>query len=503
MELKLLIGLIVGVVALIVLFMALISRYKRCTANQILVISGKTGKNKEGETKPAKCIHGGAAFVMPLTQEYKYMDLTPIPIDIDLENALSKQNIRVNVPSNFTVAISTQKETMANAAIRLLGLEREKIWKLAHDIIIGQMRLVVATMDIEEINSNREIFLKHIQENLESELAKIGLELVNVNVTDITDESGYIEALGQEAAADVINQAKKSVAEKDRDGAVGEAEAKQDERVQVANHTATAEIGEKKADAERRQKVEAANADATEGENKAKIRIAESISKREVAEYDAEKIATVSKNVNAANAKKESYEAERISEEKRAERDKAAQYADVVVPAEIAKDKMTIDAEAKAEETRRLAKGEADGILSKAKAEADGAEAMLIGMANGIEKIVEAAGGDADKAMGLMIIDKLPEIVKLNSEAIQNIDFDKVVVWDNGGGGNGEGGGSSTGNFLNNLITGTLPMSDEIYSMIGKKLPGLIDVRDDKADGQLEAANVSDDNEDKSEGAEA
>lgn len=476
----------VALLSLVAIFMALVARYKRCPSDKILVVYGKTGKNKLGETQSSKCIHGGATFVMPVIQDYRYLDLTPIPIDIDLKNALSKQNIRVDVPSNFTVAISTEPNIMKNAAERLLELDRSTVHKLAHDIIIGQMRLVVATMDIEEINSNREVFLKHIQENLESELSKIGLELVNVNVTDIQDDSGYIDALGQEAAAYVINQAKRTVAEKNRDGEIGQANAQQDQRTQVANANASALIGEQNADAERRQKVADANAMATEGENDAQIKIADSNSKRAVAESVALKDATIAKNVNAANSKSESYESERIAEDKRAKRDKSTQYANIVVPAEISKNKIEIDSEAEAEQIRRIAKGEADAIKFKAQAEADGAQAMLEGMAQGLERIVEAAGGDADKAMGLMIIDKLPEIVKLNSEAIQNIDFEKVVVWDNGGSGDG---GSSTGNFLNNLITGTLPMSDDIYKMIGKTLPGVIDVRNEE-DKAIEEGSI-------------
>jgi flotillin len=471
----------VALISLVAIFMALVARYKRCPSDKILVVYGKTGKNKLGETQSAKCIHGGATFVMPVIQDYRYLDLTPIPIDIDLKNALSKQNIRVDVPSNFTVAISTEPNVMKNAAERLLELDTGTIKKLAHDIIIGQMRLVVATMDIEEINSNREIFLKHIQENLESELSKIGLELVNVNVTDITDESGYIEALGKEAAAFVINQAKRTVAEKNRDGEIGQANAQQDQRTQVANATASALIGEQIADAERRQKVADANATATEGENTAQIKIAESNSKKSIAESLALKSATIAENVNAANSKSESYESQRQAEEKRAKRDKATQYANIVVPAEISKSKIEIDSEAQAEQIRRIARGEADSIKLKAQAEADGAQAILEGMAEGLERVVKAAGGDADKAMGLMIIDKLPEIVKLNSEAIQNIKFDKITVWENGGNGNSGEGGSSTGNFLNNLITGTLPMSDDIYKMIGKTLPGIIDVRDENS----------------------
>ena len=118
--------------------------------------------------------------------------------------------------------------------IRDSGLQMAEIQELAKDIIFGQLRLVIATMDIEEINTDRDKFLEAVSRNVESELKKIGLRLINVNVTDISDESGYITALGKEAAAKAINDAKKSVAEKVRDGSIGEANAQRDQRVEVA-----------------------------------------------------------------------------------------------------------------------------------------------------------------------------------------------------------------------------------------------------------------------------
>ena len=179
-----------------------------------MVVYGKVGQNADGSDKSAACIHGGAKFVYPFIQAYEYLDLTPLSISVDLTKALSRQNIRIDVPSRFTVGISTEPNVMMNAAERLLGLQLSEIQELAKDIIFGQLRLVIATMDIEEINTNRDKFLEAVSDNVETELKKIGLRLINVNVTDINDESGYIEALGKEAAAKAINDAKKSVAEK-------------------------------------------------------------------------------------------------------------------------------------------------------------------------------------------------------------------------------------------------------------------------------------------------
>lgn len=225
MQPEILIAICVAVVIVFALLMGILSRYRKCPSDKILVIYGKVGSDKNGQARSAKCVHGGAAFIMPIIQSYQFMDLTPISINVDLKNALSKQNIRVDVPSRFTVGISTEPGIMQNAAERLLGLRMNEIQELAKDIIFGQLRLVVATMEIEEINNDRDKFLVAVSNNVEIELKKIGLRLINVNVTDINDESGYIEALGKEAAAKAINDAKKSVAEKDRDGEIGQANA--------------------------------------------------------------------------------------------------------------------------------------------------------------------------------------------------------------------------------------------------------------------------------------
>ena len=254
MQPEILIAICVAVVIVFALLMGILSRYRKCPSDKILVIYGKVGSDKNGQARSAKCVHGGAAFIMPIIQSYQFMDLTPISINVDLKNALSKQNIRVDVPSRFTVGISTEPGIMQNAAERLLGLRMNEIQELAKDIIFGQLRLVVATMEIEEINNDRDKFLVAVSNNVEIELKKIGLRLINVNVTDINDESGYIEALGKEAAAKAINDAKKSVAEKDRDGEIGQANAQRDQRIQVA----------------------AANALAIKGENESKIEIAQS-----------------------------------------------------------------------------------------------------------------------------------------------------------------------------------------------------------------------------------
>ena len=445
---------VIGVIALVFLFMALINRYRRCPSDKILVIYG----NKGSKTS-AKCVHGGGAFVWPIIEDYAYMSLTPISIDANLTNALSRQNIRVDVPCRFTVGISTEPDSMLAAAERLLGQSAQQIQELARDILFGQLRLVIATMSIEELNSDRDKFLEAISKNVEVELKKIGLRLINVNVTDIKDESGYIEALGREAAAKAINEAKVRVAEQDKLGEIGKAEADRETRIRTAE----------------------ANAQAVQGENEARVQIANSDASRREKEAEAARRANAAEKVQTAKALEEAYAAEQAAETARAERERATETANVIVQQEIEKRRLIIAAEAEAEQKRVNAKGEADAIFAKMEAEAKGLFEVLTRQAQGYDKMVQAAGGDATAAYSLLLLEKLPELVKTQVEAIKGINIDKVTVWDSGAA--GTDGKSGTAGFIAGLMKSIPPLND-LFEQAGLSLPEYLAKRKAEAEAQ-------------------
>ena len=502
---------LVLVVFFTIIFLA--SRYKRCPSDKILVKYGKVGKGQS-----AQCIHGGGSFIWPLFQDFTYMSLTPLTIPIPLTKALSLQNIRVNVPSTFTVGISTEEAIMNNAAERLLNLPQDDVESMAREIIFGQLRLTVASLTIEQINQDREKFLDAIRRNVAPELNKIGLYLINVNITDITDESGYIESIGKKAASEAINQAKIDVSDQDRKGSVGEAEQVRERTIKVAQHLAesekgkkqaeadkriyvqaqetlatigeaeanrdmqikvaethaSSEKGQKKAEAEKRVFVEAQEADAIAGENRAKALIAQSNAelavqsatasqKGQVAQYDAE--AEIQKAQGRA-------ELQRLN-------------ALEVVRQEIEKRKVTIAAEAEAEKTRREAQGVADATLLKYEAEAKGIRQVLEAKALGYQALVQSANNDARAAATLLLTEKLEHLVAMQVEAIKAIKIDKVTVWDAGNGANGGNGGSTTANFLAGMVKSLPPLHD-VAAMAGLELPKYLG---DAKPPELPAAN--------------
>jgi len=490
-----------GSLGLIFLFliMMVIRQYKRCPSNRILVIYGKVGSNRA-----AKCLHGGGKFVVPLIQSHAFLHLEPLVIDIPLEGALSLNNIRVNVPATFTVGVSTEPVLMNNAAERLLHLDERKIREQAQDIILGQLRLVIATLSIEEINKDREKFMSLINTNVAEEINKIGLTLINVNIRDITDESGYIEAIGKRAAAEAINRAKVEVAQQDRDGAMGEAQANREKDVTVADEHAQAAAGRKKAeqkqrvevaaleaasikgeveskrdyeiataqreaetaaatkDAERQKRVQvaAAEAQAVEGENTSSAEIAESNAK--LAEVRAE--ATRRARVAAAEAEKAILVSER-------EREIARMQKEAIAQQEIEKLRVEIEADAVAERARRQAAGEADAILATYTAQAEGTRKVLEAKAEGYRRLIEACAEDPGIAPTLLMIEQLPQIVAEQVKAIQNLQIDKITVWDSGH--NGGGGNGATADFLSGLI-GALPAVHELAEQAGIELPSAL-----------------------------
>ena len=445
---------ITGALILLAVFIFIANQYKRCPSNKIIVVYGKTS----GE-KTAKCVHGGGTFIIPLIQDFGVLSLEPMTTDIDLKGALSKGNIRVAVPSTFTFGISTDPKIMINAAERLLGLTKPDVITQASDIILGQLRLAIATLTIEEINQDREKFLEQINANVNTELNKIGLEIINVNIKDITDESGYIDAIGKKAAAEAINKAKVEVAQQEKLGAVGEASANKEKEVQVTEQTAQTFIGKTNAEREQRIKTAELEAQAVEGENISKANIADYNATLAVKQADAFREGEVAK----ANAQRDVLLAQKEQEEAKLKKEELARQ-------EVEKLKVQVEADAEAEKLRRIAVGQADAIKAKYFAEAEGVKAVLEAKAKGYQDLVKISNNRPEIATSFLMIEKIEKIVEKQVDAIKNIKFDKITVWD---GGTGSDKGSTTANFMKDLIK-SLPAMHDLAGQAGIELPQIL-----------------------------
>ena len=508
------------------------SRYKRCPANKILVISGSVSGGNA-----AKCISGGGAFVWPVIQEYAYLGLEPMRLDVPLGDALSLENIRISVPAVFTVAIGTEPEVRQNAAIRLLGMTPEAIEGTAHDIIVGQLRAVIAAMKIDEINRDRDGFLHKVQSQLEPELRKIGLVLINVNIKDLRDASGYLEALGKQAAQQAIQQARGDVAEQEKLGeirvaqadrekitAVADAEklreialretlreqavrlAELDKEQAVGEQTAALERDAQVKDAQRTQAIRIAELDKEQriaeqtagfereaavaaADQKKRVAIAEANARAIAGEADAQgRIAATNAELAVRNA--EAYqtsetrkrEAEAAVQEAQnramaraalaeAERVEAEQRARLEAPAKAEKARTIVEAQAEAEKARIAAEAEAAARYAVLEAEAKGQFEIMSRKADAIARMVQAAGGDPKAAFQLMMVEQLPALAQTAATAISNIKFDKVVVWE---GGNASGDGAAVGGsagFIQNLARSMPPMMQVLRDVAGVEMP--------------------------------
>jgi flotillin len=507
-------------------FVMLAQRYKRCPSNRILVVYGKTGGGA------AKCIHGGAAFIWPIIQDFGYLNTDPMQIETPLKGALSLENIRVNVPSVFTVAVGTTPELMHNAAVRLLGLDSDDISNLSRDIIFGQLRQVIASMRIEEINRDRDQFLQSVQKSLEPELRKIGLELLNVNITDITDESGYIEAIGRKAAATAVQQAKIDVAEQEKLGQIGVAEAERERSVQVANAHKLRDIGTREADREKSIRLAELEKEQKIGEAKATFEREQAIKEMQrqqaitVAEFDrdqkvGEQAAAFEREAKVAEAEREKRvrlaeanatavageaeaqarivqaqaqlqvrqaEAFQIGETRKREADAAVQEAQNRALAKAAlaqaerveaERRAAVEAPAKAEKARIIVEAEAEAEKRRieAQAQAQAIFAKLEAEARGQFEMLAKKGEGLERiieacggAQQAFQLLMLEHLDKLAETAATAISNVKFdkVIVWEGG---GNGTGSATTNFLRNLTSSMPPMMQVLRDIGGVQLP--------------------------------
>lgn len=333
---------LIGIMILVVIatIWGILSRFRKCPSNQALVVYGRTG----GHTS-SKVYIGGAAFIWPVLQGYDFLSLKPIHITCDIDKALSKEKIRITLPTVFTVAISTKPDIIQNAAIRLLGLDSAGINKVVQEIVYGQIRDIIAVMDINEINSNRDKFQAQVREKIESELIKVGLDLLNVNFKDISDSADFIKNLGAQAEAENRNTAQVKIAEQDKVGAINISEQKKEREIEVAKNV-------------RDQEVQTANI-----EKERQIQVAEATKDREstVAETEAQQAVAIA----AANN-------ERIAREAQIKAEADVKQTEAVTVAESTKANLNADMaikKATAEKDAAVGVNHSQAEIAKAEAE--------------------------------------------------------------------------------------------------------------------------------------
>ena len=522
------IAILIGVIAFVLILstVVVITRYVKCKPNEILIKYGKLGSSKADAVRSAKIVHGKGTFVVPIVQGYATMSLEPIQMNLDFKGALSAENIRVDVPTNLTVAIDTEDAMMQTAAERLLGMDQRAIQNLVSEVIYGQMRIVIAKLTISEMNTDRDKFQQMISENVTNELKKYGLKLMNINIVNIQDAANIIVNMGKEAAAKTENEALFRIAEQEKVGksriakenkekeiAVAEADAEEKSKVAEANKTRDLNIAS--AERERITGIEKAKAEKETNVAKAiaekDAKVAEANADRDIRQANADKNAKVATNlalqeiaqsnaeleVKQADAKRLAGEAQvdaetkvaikRQEQEREVEKAKAAKVeqqlqAEKVIPAEMAKKETVIKAEAEAEKLKKEADGYSAATLAKAKADAEATrlrgeaeakanQAKLLAEAEGKKQSL-LAEAEAYKQM-LEASEQHPDLAiqfkiveKINYTDIakaQSAAFEKMNL------GNiniyDSGDGKSAANFMKNMVNTVAPTLGAVSSI--------------------------------------
>lgn len=492
--------LICAIVALVVIStFVVLSRYRKCRPDEILIKYGRTGKDGA-----AKIITGGGAFIWPIIHSYATMSLRPVQLQLDIKEAAAKGMIRTNVPTNISVVISNEPDLQQIAVKRLLGMSDQELRELIKETIYGQVRMVIARMSVEELNGNRDKFSQEVEINVNNELKKYGLELKTINIQDIRDNAKIIDNLGEQAKAEADKIAQVNIATQKREKMIQVAEQQRIEEATVANTNKEKEIAIAEterdrdtaiADAERDRETAVAKAQAEKeasiaeaeakrdvrnaeaiktaklGENKAAEAIAKSQAELAVVQAEAIQKKGEADAVAAASVKRRTEEENQKVEAARAKKVEAALRADEIVPAEIAKNKAEIEADAVAEKAKREAKGQADAILLKAKAEAEAIRlkgeaegaakaALLKADADNFTQMLEASQTHPEIAVQFKMVDNYVKIAEAQAEAYQNLKLGDVKVY---------GNADTAGDFMSKLMGSIAPVLDITRSM---PLPG-------------------------------
>lgn len=344
---------LIGVGALIVVLTiwGLLSRYRRSAPDELLVVFGKAGKVKTEDGKevmtPSKIIQGGGAFVWPIIQDFKKMSMAPIQIKVTVDG-IDSQAIPMHLPVVLTTAISQDKLIQQNAATRFLSASPQEIQKQISEILIGETRAIMATMLIEEINADRNTFLGKVRESLEQELTKVGYDVTNINISEITDDADYISNLGKKAATKAKANAEADIAEQTKQGNIKIANTKKEEEIAVAAAEKEKQVQVNQTKQEQEVKVAEIN-------REKQIKLAEADKEREsgVAVQEAAKAAAIAE----AQADAESNKAKAMARQ-------VASVAEAEAEAESKK------AEFEATQSKNIAKAEADAEAARNEAEA-------------------------------------------------------------------------------------------------------------------------------------
>ncbi len=374
--------------------------------NMAAVLTGRNRKLPSGEHIGYRSVIGGRTLRVPIIETVQYTSLETFPIEISVTNAFSKGNIPLNIEAIANVKIASEPETVFNNAVeRILGKTEDEIMSMAKDTLMGNLRGVLATLTPEAVNEDRLGFAAALAEDAGEDLAQLGFHLDVLKIQNVSDERGYLEAIGRKKAAEAV-----------RDAEIAEADAAAETRQRQATARQVAEVKEAEAD----------------------ITIAEAQNLLRVRQAELDREAQIVERTALVKAQESEVEAQKALETRRVEREKLRLQADVVEPA---------NAEKAAAKVR--AEGEAAPILERGRASAEA-----------LRMLYEQVKQGGDNAFAVLLAEKLPQLLETSISAVEGVDIDRVVVLDGGG-------GEGVSNAVNQRVHGALGTMEAISSAVG------------------------------------
>ncbi|MDA0351742.1 MAG: SPFH domain-containing protein [Chloroflexi bacterium] len=473
------IGLIVLIIVLV--FGAIIGtwarRYRRAGPDEVLVISGRRNKrrNAAGEIEEVgfRVIRNGGTFVFPIIEEFERMSLHVISTQVATHNAISKEGVPLIVVGTALFKVAGDDTGIINAAERYLSRPQEDIERDVQAVLEGHLRGVCGQLTPEEIYQDRQAFQEQIAEQAQAELTQMGITLDTLTLRDISDEVGYLDALGRRRTAEVSRDARIGEANADREAAVAEALARQ------ASERARAEADAAIAEAEKDRDVRKAAYDAETSAEEARAEQAAEQAEAEAKQRVAEAMTALAER--RAQQRRQELESEVVAI---AEADKQRQILDAeadkqraILQAEA--DAQAIVARAEANKQSAVLSGEGDArqISDRGNAEASAIAAKLGAEAKGLGERAEALKQYTDEAIRVQlatdVIQALPGIVAAAASPLSHVDEIRIV--DFGGGSRGNGGAGGPTSQLFGLTPAALGATDEaLKQTIGVSLVDLI-----------------------------
>lgn len=427
---------LIGIGIIAVLFIIFIAMsYVKCPPDMVYLISGVR--------KEAKVVTGKATLRIPFLERIDKIPLKLIQIDVKTNNVPTNDFINVDVDAVANVRISTKPELIRVAAKHFLNQNTSEISNNVQQILEGNMREIIGQMQLVDLVNNKQLFSQKIQENAMDDIEKLGLEIVNLNVQNCTDDNDAIVNLGVDNLVKIQKDAKiaKAKAEKeikiaeaqaDEEGAKARAEAdakiaEQNKELQLKKAQYKIEQDNKKAEADAAYGIQQAQQMKTVNETQVAAEVAKAekmteLKEREVALKEKELDALVRKQADAEKyAAEVKAEAEKIVRKQQAEADLIE--AENMAQARIAEAKAKKEAdELEAQGIRAKLEAEAAGKKAILEAEAAGIKAKALAEAEGIEKKAIAQAKMKDASIVEMICQALPQIAKEVSTPLNNID---------------------------------------------------------------------------------